>query len=333
MMNKQAKTRLLNVRDGIGRKVMEYLGTFNLRNAKAKPEKDIDNDSKDKSSLFSWRSAVSNVDDIPAPKFSGGDQPKLIVSPLLSKRADSFMHKPIPEAISGWRDAVKSPIVSSAIVGSIPALIYMGVDKFVNPDSVGKNKNLEAYVTQAVEEDKRNNRPLKTADEYIKAAVEHNKNRRLKNTLGVWLALSALAHTTRIDSSDWSKLYKYSSALDKKASMLGIGPSVDFNTARHAVLSDPRMSDPLKASALNVLNFNPMPAMTSTDIVNSAIYSGETARTGMPIGRLIASSVADAAVGYGLGNLLNVGNPGRLAGLFGIGSALINAVSYNNNRY
>jgi hypothetical protein len=140
-----------------------------------------------------------------------------------------------------------------------------------------------------------------------------------------------IAHLGQINPKDWSQLYKYSSAVRKQASMLGPNPAVDFSTIRSAVQFDDRMSPSIKNSALNALSYNPQPMMTSTDIVNNAIYSGESARTGLPIGRLIASAVADSAAGYGLGKLLGVARPDRVAGLAGIGSALFNAISYNNS--
>lgn len=332
---KKAKT-FSDTHAGLSRAVMNYLGKHKPKRMVAESKQDIREDStvNRNDQLFSWVREGSDSDNTPAPKTHSEHVPKLRVSPLLSKQAaegDSFMLKPIHEAVQSYRDTVKSPIVTSLLIGSVPALGYYLFDKFTNPDSVGSNKAIEQRAQQLIDEDIDKGIRPSDASEYIQRAIGEHKSRRNRNTLWALLAAAGIAHLGQINPKDWSQLYKYSSAVRKSAGMLGPSPAVDFGTIRSAVEFNDKMSPSLKHSALNALSFNPKPMMTSTDIVNNAIYSGESAKTGLPIGRLISSAVVDAAAGYGIGKWMGLAQPGRLAGLFGAGSALINAISYNNN--
>ena len=317
----------------LGQAVMQYLGT--QRPAKRLPSRDKNTeaeehaDHREDNRLFNWRKG-SDSDKTPAPKQHSDHVPALRVSPLLSKQAKGFMSDPIHKTIEGWRDTMKSPIVSSLALGLPLAATYWIADKFVNPDSVGSNENVARDAEKLIDEAVASGNPGTDSKVYIDQAIANNQRRRWKNAALALLGSAALLHTRRIDPNNWSKLYKYSSAMPKRASMLGPDDIVPFSTIRDAVQFDSRMSPSIKHSALNALSYNPSPYMSSTDIVSNAIYSGESAKTGLPIGRLISAAVADAAVGYGAGKLLGVGSPARVAGLAGIGSALINAISYNN---
>lgn len=323
----------------MGRAVMRYLGNHKPRARKddgdtAKYDQ-VSSTVNKNDKLFSWVHEGSDSDNTPAPKNHSDHVPALRVSPLLSKQAKestSIMHKPISEVVQAYRDTVKSPIVTSLLLGTVPALGYYLVDKFTNPDSVGSNPKIESRAQQLIDEDAAKGVRAGDAAAYVDKAVEENKSRRNKNTLAALAIAAGVAHLGQINPKDWSQLYKYSSAVRKKASMLGPDPAVDFSTIRSAIQFDERMSPSIKHSALNALSYNVKPMMTSTDIVNNAIYSGESAKTGLPIGRLIASSVVDAAAGYGVGKWLGLARPDRLAGLAGIGSALFNAISYNNSK-
>lgn len=332
----------------LGRDVMKYLGDFS---AKSKRKRKVTTELKssplkNNSALFAWHERGTEADSAPAPKTSKISEPRLRVSNLLSKMSsndnkdpdyitDSVgakrpVNKPLAEGIRSWQNTFKSPIFASLTLGAIPAAAFWGIHKFVNPDEEGtEGQTIEIAAGKLIEEDEKAGVPLKDRQYYIDRAIENQRKDRWKTTLAIGLGSAALAHLWNVNPSDWSQLYKYPKVrgVNKTASMLGPVNAVDYNTLQSLIAFNPDMAPTIKQSALNALSYDPKPIMTSTNIVNNAIYSGESAKTGLPIGRIITSAAVDGLAGYGLGKLLGVGSPKRVGLLSAIGSALHNALS------
>lgn len=352
---------VLDTNAKLGREVMTYLGQIHAESKKKKATHKPDNTLTGNGRLYDWKLRGSESDDTPAPKTSTIDEPQLRVSPLLSKQAGSDdrssavegvdfnyddegyrvpVETPLSKTTYNWNKAMGSPILSSLAFGALPAALYWAGHKFLNPDAEGtEGQNIEIAAGKLIEEDEKAGRPLQTREYYIEKAIENQKKSRIRQALGIGLASSVLFHLPHINPSDWSQLWRYpktihdqgGAPLKKQSSMLGPTNAMSFNALKSAIAFNPNLTPSIKESALNALNFNPAPVMTSTNIINNAIYSGESAKTGLPIGRIITSAAVDGFAGYGLGKLLGVGSPKRLGLLTGIGSALYNAVSYNSN--
>lgn len=331
--------------------VMSYLGEY--RKSGGKLPKDTPEDDKtqrEDRELFTWKRKGSESDAPVVSKVSTTPEPKLRVSNLLSKAAaedkdikegeeyittaDGYRNppaKPLRETVRGWQDFWKTPIASSAALGLLPALAYYGFSKFTSPDDP-EDVNIKTIANELVKEDMSNGIQLKDAQYYMDKALAKHKRTRLMRALGIWGGSAALLHAQHINPSDWSQLYKYPriqrKGVNHEASMLGVEPYKTADELRESILFDPRMSPEMKYNALGVIDYAPGPFMTSTDIVNNAVASGISGRTGLPMGRIISSAAVDAGVGYGLGKLMGASKPGRVAGLFGVGSALINAIQY-----
>lgn len=120
------------------------------------------------------------------------------------------------------------------------------------------------------------------------------------------------------------------SDLPKYASMLGPVDYVPKSFAMNAVTLDPSIPDYLKYNTLNVLgniSGGDDTMINSTDMVNSAISSGLSGSTGLPLGRIAAAATADALMAYGVGSFFGVKDPGALARNVGIGSAAIRGIN------
>lgn len=309
----------LNTKSALAQQVLEYLGTQAPgKDAQATTERTKINDTR---KLYDWRLKDTPSDHVPVSTANRDGAPRLRVSPLLSKNASMTLS----QFREKWENFFKTPVAASAAVGLVPAAGYWILDKFLNPDDADANENIKDTAQELLNED---DKP-KDDKYYYNKAIDKNKSRRWRNAGLWWLGSALLLNAGRINPNNWSRLWSYN--LTKSASMLGPQMLVGRDQIGAAVALDDRMSNELKASAFNVLNYNPQPTYSSTDIVNNAIYSGESARTGLPMGRLISSAVVDAAAGYGLGKLLGIGSPKRLGALFGIGSGLINAISYSKN--
>ena len=335
---------------------MSYLGEY--RKSGGKLPKDTQEDDKtqnDNHELFTWKRKSSESDAPAVSKVSTTPEPKLRVSNLLSKAAaeddgpepDQYGGGPavvpykgpenssLRQTVYDWQRFWGSPVISSVAMGLVPAALYWGFNKYTSPDDPRKNTEIQNLAYQIAKEDKDAGIPLRDARHYMQAAIERNAKNRWKKAALVAGISAAVLHTQHINPSDWSQLYKYPTipGVRHNASMLGTPNGfAPTDEIRNSVLFDPRMSPETKASALRVLDYDPMTQMSSSDIVRNAIYSGESAKTGLPMGRLITSAVVDGAVGYGLGKLFGAGNPTRVGLLSGIGSALYNALSYYGNK-
>lgn len=336
----------------LGHSVMQYLGMVKSESDKGKNITYAKSTKKKDAPLYNWIKRGTKSDDMPAPQTHSADEPKLRVSNLLSKQAangskdkgegvdfvtDSNgtrypVDTPLAQSVTNWHSFWKSPILESAVLGAVPAAAMWGFHKYLNPDDEGEdNDRLKTLASELLKEDEDKDGGAQGDYEYyMNKAREVSKLRRWQMVAGVWLASAMLNHAKYINTSDPSMLYKYrKTKLEKQSSMLGSQMAMRYNDLQSAVMFDPFMSPSIKHSALNALSYNPQPVMTSTNIINNAIYSGESAKTGLPIGRIITSAAVDSAVGYGLGKLLNVGSPKRAALLAGVGSALYNALSYS----
>lgn len=350
----------------LGRSVMAYLGIESRKSKEGKSALPAPKKISEHSDLFRWVRRGTSSDDTPAPSIGSIDEPKLRVSNLLSKQAakadeatagkdytlgpDGVRYAKqtsLAQAVKNSHDFWKTPILRSAVYGAVPALGYWAVSKFLNPDVEGTdNKRIETIAAELLEQDEKNTGKAKGDYEYyMEQAKAKSANDRWRRAAWVWLGSSALAHSVNINPSDWASLYRFpktrlekknsatdkgNSALEKQSSMLGSQMAMDYNSLQAAVALSPALSPQIKTSALNALAYSPQPVMTSTNIINNAIYSGESAKTGLPIGRIITSAAVDGGVGFGLGKLFNLGSPGRAGILAGIGSALYNALSYTN---
>jgi hypothetical protein len=331
--------------------VMQYLGEYRRRKGQM-PKDDSTNRADEDKNLFSWRRKESESDAPVAAKISTMVEPKLRVSNLLSKAAAeeddksldatseyNYPYKdpyrtPLRNTVHDWQRFWGSPIISSAAMGLIPGAIYWGINKYTSPDDPKENTEIQNIAYQIAKEDKEAGIPLRDARHYMQAAIERNAKRRWKIAAAIAAGSAALLHTQHINPSNWSELYKYPTipGVRHNASMLGSGTgAMSVDQLKASVMFDNTMTPDMKASAMRVLDYDPMTQMTSSDIVRNAIYSGESAKMGLPMGRLITSAAVDGAIGYGLGKLFGAGSPKRVGLLTGIGSALYNALSYSSN--
>lgn len=327
---------------------MQYLGEYRRR----KGNVTVDTNSDDrKGELFTWKQKDSEADKPVAAKQGTNVEPKLRVSNLLSKAAaaksegaetgnratvervpyNNPYNTSLRQSVYDWQRFWGSPVISSAALGLIPAAAYWGINKFTSPDDPKENTEIQNIAYQIAKEDKEAGIPIRDARHYIQAAIERHAKRRWKIAALVGLGSAALLHTQHINPEDWTELVKYPTVpgVRHNASMFGpgVGP-LPIDNIRSSVMFNNQFSPDLKDSAMRVLDYAPSAYMTSSDIVSNAIHSGESGRTGLPMGRLITSAVADGAIGYGLGKIFGAGNPKRLGILTGIGSALYNALSY-----
>lgn len=309
--------------------VMSYLADFRKNKGVSQRVQPTDN-TDETSPLVNWTKKESDSDAPVVSKTSANVEPELRVSNLISKKAN------LKESVRNWQNFWKSPIVPSVVLGSIPALAYYGFSKFTSPDDVNSSA-VRASAGRLLREDKDAGAEIQSADHYLNRALDLHKARRRNTTLGIAALSAAILHLPNVNPSNWSQLYKYPAVVDgdkkpsgvrHEASMLGPDLYRTADELRTSIMFDNRLTPEMKRSALGVIDFDPSNHMTSTDVVNNAINSGLSARTGLPLGRIISSAAVDSALGYGIGSLVGADRPGRVAGLFGIGSALINAVKY-----
>lgn len=359
-MRRRPRREVIDTKAQLSNAVMQYLGEYRRRKGMA-PEDDVRTDHTDE--LFTWKRKDSESDKPVAAKQGTNVEPKLRVSNLLSKAAaedasDSAVEgkdfktdvngyrnparRSMRESVRSWQNFWKTPIAPSFVIGTIPAVGYYTFSKFTSPDDK-ESPEVRRIANELVAQDMANGVKLHDADHYLTLAVKKQRQMRWARAVAIALGSAAVAHIPNVNTSDWSSLYKYPEipkedkqpvGVRHNASMLGgHDPYKTADELRASILFDTRMSPEMKANALGVIDFAPKPYMSSTDVVKNAMSSGISARTGLPMGRIISSAAADAAVGYGLGALFGAGNPGRVAGLFGAGSALVNALQYAEDRY
>ena len=112
--------------------------------------------------------------------------------------------------------------------------------------------------------------------------------------------------------------------------MLGPVDYVPKSFAMNAVTLDPNIPDYLKYNTLNVLgniSGGDDTPVNSTDMVMAGINSGLSGKTGLPLGRIAVAATADAVAAYGLGSLMGIPSPVKLARNVGIGSAVIRGLN------
>lgn len=340
-MRRRQKDTGSDIRSKLSASVMSYLGDFLRSGGKVEHPEDSASTRKD-DQLFVWRKRETESDSPAVASTSTTPMPKLRVSNLLSKQAgddytvdDNGYKVPddstsLKDSIGKWQDFWKTPIASSLAFGALPAAIFFAASKFTSPDDTN-DPAIREIANGIAQEDINKGIVPQSADHYLQAAIKRHRRNRWLRALAIGGIASAVAHSVHINPKDWSLLYKYPK-IKKTASMLGTDLTKSLQDIKASIALDPFMTPQMKYDAMNVLDFAPKPVMSSTDIVNNAIYSGISGRTGLPMGRIITSAAADAAVGYGLGKLVGAHRPARMAGIFGVGSALLNALQYGMNK-
>lgn len=242
-----------------------------------------------------------------------------------SKPEDNFFRRPISENVRRYRDFVKSPIIDSLIAGGLVGGLSYGASKFFNPDT---DEVVAETAREMVRADKKNKSPLKTSAQYIQAAKDKLRRDRLI-TAGI-VALGSAGvnswfHSIPNHPKTWYK-WSHRGGLNKKSSMLDGSLNMDINEVKAAVLDSP-MTDGNKFMSMSMLNTINQPTVNSNDIIGAAIGTGASALAGAPIGRYTVAAVADAALGYGVGKLMGISAPGRLAAVTGIGSFILRSLA------
>ena len=317
---------------------MSYLGEFRRSHGKLQEKQNDSTGNSNDKQLFNWtaKDHTSESDKPAVTKTSTTEEPRLRVSNLLSKRA---FEKRIGGGVSlnrfvdGWQKFWGNPIAASLGIGAVPALGYYAFSKFTSPDDK-EDPEIRAEAGRLMKEDMAAlGEAAGDADYYLEKAISQQKSSRLKWALGLGLGTALLSHLRRVNPADWSALYKYrpvakTQGVRHEASMLGtdMGQTADY--LRSAIMFNDKLTPEMKHNALGVIDYAPSNYMTSTDIVNNAISSGISGSTGLPMGRIITAAAVDAAAGYGIGKLLGANRPGRVAGIFGAGSALASALKY-----
>ena len=237
---------------------------------------------------------------------------------LLNKYASNWRNPltmPIGEIDDNIRKYTGSPLVKSALIGLASGGAYYALDKYLNPneDKDLENQAMKLYAENGYAGDPR---------DYIETLRIANKKKQKYAALAAGLAGFGLSTSLHYKPGDISSLWRYSNkGVKKKASMFGSGiPAVSPSFAYNAIVNDNRMNLYQKNKAFGMLNSLGNQPITPQGLVGSAMYTGASGQAGVPLGRLAITAVADAAAGYGVGKLLGVQRPGRLAGLTGVGS-------------
>lgn len=239
---------------------------------------------------------------------------------LLNKYASGWINPltmPISDIDDNIRKYTGSPIVRSALIGLAAGGSYYALDKYLNPN---EDRDLENQAIKLYEENGYKGRPR----DYIQTARTLNQKKQRLAALAAGLTGFGLATALQYKPGDNSSLWRYSNkGVKKKASMFGSGVnSVSPTFAYNAIANDHRMTVDQKNKAYGMLNAIGNNPVTPQGLVGSAMYTGASGQAGVPLGRLAVAAVADAATGYGVGKLLGVQRPGRLAGLAGAGSLI-----------
>ena len=347
------KTVIKDPKRELGNLVMAYLQDH-------RPESPIDKESETVSEASKikrqadekyrpvvWHHKGSFSDKPGVAKISDMHEPPLRVSNLISKLASSVElgpYKPLylRDFVKGIHNFWGSPIIESAALASIPAAAVWGIHKFTHPDK-RNGQYTEAVAKHAAKLKKKDivaAAPLKTDEEYLDEAVKERSASRLKLALGTGLAGALALHSLNINPKDWSQLYKYKEVPDfsdwaksvtgmtdgvrKEGSMFGAPNALSNSFIQDAVANSINFDPFSRQQALDMLRSYDRPFMTPTDVVNQAVYTGASARAGLPLGRMAVAAAADAAAGYGAAKLFGAEAPGRWAALMGVGSFLNN---------
>lgn len=239
---------------------------------------------------------------------------------LLNKYASGWRNPftmPIREIDDNIRKYTGSPLVKSALIGLATGGAYYALDKYLNPNA---DKDLENQAMRMYEENGYKGDP----HDYIESIRSVNKKKQRYAALAAGIAGFGLSEALHYKPGDMSSLWRYSNkGVRKKASMFGSGiNAVSPAFAYNAIVNDNRMTALQKNKAFGMLNALGNQPITAPGLVGAAMYTGASGQTGAPLGRLAVTAVADAATGYGLGKLMGVQRPGRLAGIMGVGSLM-----------
>lgn len=236
-----------------------------------------------------------------------------------------FFRRPIQENVRRYRDFVKYVPVDSALTGLGLAGATYALGNFFNPVD---DESIREDVAKIIRERKL---PVttKTVAEVKKEAIKKAKRRKLLFAGAVGLGGAALNSWYHYIPGRPQTLYKWSSAMAKRASMLDPSSFMDINDVKASVM-DSSMTDGNKFLAMNMLDSINKPMVSSNDIIGAAINTGVSAM-GSPIGRYTVSAATNAALGYGAGSLLGISRPDRLAATMGIGSFVMDSLQPNYN--
>lgn len=236
-----------------------------------------------------------------------------------------FFRRPIQENVRRYRDFVKYVPVDSALTGLGLAGATYALGNFFNPVD---DESIREDVAKIIRERKL---PVtaQTVAAVKKEALKKAKRRKLLFAGAVGLGGAALNSWYHYIPGRPQTLYKWSSALDKRASMLDPNSFMDINEVKASVM-DSSMTDGNKFLAMNMLDSINKPMVSSNDIIGAAINTGVSA-VGSPIGRYTVSAATNAALGYGAGKLLGISRPDRLAATMGIGSFVMDSLQPNYN--
>jgi hypothetical protein len=267
------------------------------------------------SPFFRWARPLDSARPaFPSQTSEGQEHPTRLLNKFAT--GDNILTMPISEIDNRIRKYTKSPLVIDGIAGALTGAGYWAFDRFVNPPNTPKlqRKAEKLYVEDG------GRLPF---EHYLELANEKDKKRRLLYSAAVGLGGAGLAATLQYNPAykdSWRKFVpKY--GVTKTASMFGPPSHVSVNAVRGAIMANPSLPQSTKNEIMGMLAGLPNRPLTSTDIINAAVRSGASARSGKPLGRIAVAAVADAATAYAAGNAFGVGSPGRLAALAGIGSA------------
>lgn len=242
---------------------------------------------------------------------------------------ESLLARPIGDNVMRYRRAMKSPLVDSAIHAVLAGGLMYGASKFFDPDT---DEAVAADAVELARDAKASGLELNPDTNYwLNEARRRRSSSRWKWTAAAALAAAAANELYHYEPGKPSSLFKYSSAnLRKRASMLGPETTMDIDQVRAAVMDSP-MTDGNKFLSMQMLDTIDKPLVSSTDIIGAAVNTGVSALGGAPIGRYTVAAAADAALGYGVGSLMGLSAPARLAAATGVTSFLARTLVPANN--
>lgn len=330
---------------GLGNTVLSYLyNQYNKRDG-LEDESSVSDAGKinrDSSELYRFvkQQALTDSnkrDSIPVSRKSGElneDDENLVISNLLPsfrKRANSedapWQSRSIADLVDALKAKTKSPLVLDAMIAAPAALAAFGISSWLNPADPESNPTLAADAQELMEKDmgKFNGRLTKSPQEYLKKAVAKKRWSNIKKALLAGGLVAGTSAWLRYIPGKSESLWKWD--MSKKASMpkKAFGPLYTPYGLQRAV-NVSGMSPYQKNMTNSMLSTLDQPFVDADDVVNHSVYSGASGVTGMPLGGMALAAAADAGIGYGVGKLLGVDRPDRLAMASGIGSFLYNAL-------
>lgn len=241
----------------------------------------------------------------------------------LNKHANIFTD-PVHEVVGRYRKFVKSPLLDSALWGSLATGATYLAGQYFNPITE------EDVLQETADIIKKNKLPLTTETvKKAKAQAKSNLNRSKWLTAGaIGLGVAGINSAYHYTPGKLESLYKWSSEnIRKQASIDPLATSMDINHVKAAVM-DSSMTDGNKFLAMSMLDTIPKSSVNSDDIIGAAINTGVSA-VGSPIGQYTVAAAMDAATGYVGGSLLGLSRPDRVAAAMGIGSFLARTLQPN----